>query len=89
MLILSRRDGDSILIGDNIRVVVLECDRRGVRLGIEAPAEVRILRAEIANRTPPLATTEPSPDVAREWIASLRFRNLDQSSDKKKTNDAA
>ncbi|HTR79272.1 MAG TPA: carbon storage regulator [Gemmatimonadaceae bacterium] len=47
MLILGRREGDAILIGDNIRLVVLACDRKGVRLGIEAPSHVTILREEI------------------------------------------
>lgn len=50
MLILSRKGGDSILIDGGIRVVVLECDRRGVRLGIEAPPNVRIVREEIVNQ---------------------------------------
>lgn len=50
MLILSRREGDSILIGDGVRLVVLSVDRRGVRLGIEAPPDVRILRGEIVNQ---------------------------------------
>ena len=49
MLILSRKVGDSIVIGDNVRVVVLASDRGGVRLGIEAPSEVTILRGEIVN----------------------------------------
>jgi carbon storage regulator len=47
MLILSRKPGDAVVIGDGIRVVVIESDRRGVRLGIEAPADVSILREEI------------------------------------------
>ena len=47
MLILGRREGDAILIGDNIRLVVLACDRKGVRLGIEAPPHITILREEI------------------------------------------
>jgi carbon storage regulator len=47
MLILGRKAGDSILIGDGIRVVVLAVDRKGVRLGIEAPSDVTILRGEI------------------------------------------
>ncbi len=47
MLILGRKVGDSIQIGDGIKVVVLACYRRGVRLGIEAPADVTILRGEI------------------------------------------
>lgn len=50
MLILSRRPGDAILIDGGIRVVVLACDQRGVRLGIEAPAHVGIVREEIVNQ---------------------------------------
>jgi carbon storage regulator len=49
MLILGRKAGDAILIGDGIRIVVLACDRKGVRLGIEAPSDVTILRAEIVS----------------------------------------
>ena len=49
MLILGRKPGDSILIGDGIRLVVLACDRGGVRLGIDAPSDVTILRGEIVN----------------------------------------
>ena len=48
MLILSRRPGDAILIDGGIRLVVIACDRRGVRLGIEAPNDVSIVREEIA-----------------------------------------
>ncbi|MCU0633259.1 MAG: carbon storage regulator CsrA [Gemmatimonadaceae bacterium] len=50
MLILGRRVGDAILIDGDIRVVVLACDKQGVKLGIEAPSTVRILRGEIATR---------------------------------------
>jgi carbon storage regulator len=50
MLILSRRDGESIVIGGNVRVIVLSADRNGVRLGIEAPSDVRILRGEIVSQ---------------------------------------
>lgn len=48
MLILSRRPGDAILVEGGIRLVVIACDKRGVRLGIEAPPEVAIVREEIA-----------------------------------------
>jgi carbon storage regulator len=47
VLILSRRAGESVVIGDGIRIVVLASDRRGVRIGIEAPAHVSIVREEI------------------------------------------
>jgi carbon storage regulator len=47
VLILSRREGDAILLDGGIKIVVLACDRRGVRIGIEAPPEVTIVRGEI------------------------------------------
>lgn len=50
MLILSRKPGDAILVGDGIRIVVVSTDRGGVRLGIEAPADVTILREEIVEQ---------------------------------------
>jgi flagellar assembly factor FliW len=50
VLILTRKMGESIIIGDNIRVVVLEVRGRQIRLGIEAPADIVVLRDEIAQR---------------------------------------
>jgi carbon storage regulator len=47
MLILSRKEGDAILLDGGIRIVVIACDRRGVRIGIEAPSHVSIVRGEI------------------------------------------
>ena len=50
MLILTRRIGESIMVGDNIRLVVLDIRGRQIRLGIEAPADIVVLREEIAQR---------------------------------------
>jgi len=47
MLILHRKHGEVLCIGDAVRVVVLDSDTRGVRLGIEAPPDVVVLREEI------------------------------------------
>lgn len=47
MLILYRKKGDSILIGDNITISVIESSADGVRLAIDAPREVSILRKEL------------------------------------------
>lgn len=49
MLILYRKKGDSILIGDNISISVVESNTDGVRLAIDAPREVSILRKELAD----------------------------------------
>ena len=50
MLILSRKAGDAIVIDGGIRIVVVQCDRGGVRIGIEAPPETTILRAELVEQ---------------------------------------
>ncbi len=50
MLILSRKAGDAIVIDGGIRIVVVQCDRGGVRIGIEAPADTTILRAELVDQ---------------------------------------
>lgn len=50
MLILTRKIGETLLIGDNIRVVVLDVRGKQIRLGIDAPPEVLILREEILQR---------------------------------------
>jgi carbon storage regulator len=47
MLVLSRKIGEVIAIGDGISVTVLEVKDNKVRLGIEAPKELRIYRQEI------------------------------------------
>jgi len=51
MLILSRRPGDAIVIDGGIRIVVLASGQRCVRLGIEAPSQVGIVREEVLART--------------------------------------
>ncbi|MDD4854226.1 MAG: carbon storage regulator CsrA [Sulfuricurvum sp.] len=47
MLILSRKLDESILIGDSIMLKVVAIDKGVVKLGIEAPSNVRILRSEL------------------------------------------
>lgn len=47
MLVLSRKVGQELVIGDNIRITVNRVGGSRVTLGIEAPSEVRIVRAEL------------------------------------------
>jgi carbon storage regulator len=47
VLVLTRRAGESIVIGDEVRVVVLDVRGDTVRLGIEAPRSVQVHRAEV------------------------------------------
>lgn len=74
MLILSRRPGDAIVIGDGIRIVVLECDRRGVRLGIEAPGDVRILREEIVEQIAAENRRAHELPQGSDWLDLVKVR---------------
>lgn len=47
MLVIRRRVGDSLLIGDNIEIEILALTQNHVKLGIRAPQDVPILRKEI------------------------------------------
>ncbi len=50
MLVLTRKLGESIRIGDNIVIKVVDLDGRHVKLGIEAPRNVAVNREEIYTR---------------------------------------
>lgn len=56
MLVLSRRVGEEIVVGDHIRVRVLAVEGSRVRVGIEAPASVRVDRSEVRRRVDDLLT---------------------------------
>jgi carbon storage regulator len=47
MLVLSRKLGEKIVIGDNIVVTVVKIDRNQIRIGIEAPSDIPVYREEI------------------------------------------
>jgi carbon storage regulator len=50
MLVLSRRLGERLIIADAIVVTIAQIDRGKVRLGIEAPPNIRIVREELQTR---------------------------------------
>lgn len=72
MLILSRKVGDAILVEGGIRIVVLAVDGGVVRLGIEAPASVGIVREEVAQRI--AEENRRAGETLREgdWLQVLR-----------------
>lgn len=47
MLVLSRKYGEKIMIGNDIEITVVEIDRGKVRLGITAPRQMPIMRTEL------------------------------------------
>lgn len=50
LLVLSRKIGERILIGDEIAITVVKVAHGGVRIGVEAPAEMAVVREELASR---------------------------------------
>ncbi len=50
MLVLTRKAGEGIIIGDDIRITIIEAKGGGIRIGIDAPADKKIYRQEIYDR---------------------------------------
>jgi carbon storage regulator len=63
MLVLSRKLGERVIIADAVVVTVTQIERGRVRLGIEAPATVRVVREE-------LCTQPPTPQAANRSVAA-------------------
>jgi carbon storage regulator len=69
VLVLSRKVGQRILIGDKISVTVVKLGNGGVRIGVEAPAEMAIVREELAE-----AMDEADRQLAAQAAESPRPR---------------
>ena len=67
MLVLTRRLGESITIGDNVKLIVVEIDGNQVKLGIEAPREIEIYREELYVKIKGKAFV-PVPGKSKETI---------------------
>ena len=70
MLILQRKAGESLVIGDDITVRVISVDGTRVRLAISAPEDVPILRSEL------IVATAANRDSAREETAPTELLDL-------------
>jgi carbon storage regulator len=60
MLILTRRVGESLMIGDDVTITVLGVKGNQVRIGVDAPRDVAVHREEILNRIQ--EGTQPKPE---------------------------
>lgn len=58
MLVLSRKPGERIRIGDNVTVTIVRIGPNNVRLGIDAPKELNIVREELCIETPACAGSD-------------------------------
>jgi len=60
MLVLTRKKGETIAIGDNIQIQVLSVKGGQVRIGVDAPKEVRVNREECGD------SSDPEPDSSHQ-----------------------
>ncbi len=73
MLVVTRKIEESVIIADNIEIVVLEVGKDRVKLGITAPKNVKIIRNEL--RSAQDANLDSSKAVSKAAIdAMLRFK---------------
>lgn len=74
MLVIRRRAGEALLVGDNIEITILEMEPGRVKLGISAPPEVAVVRREIADasRANLGAARAPDPDQLARLAQGLR-----------------
>lgn len=72
MLVLRRKKNESILIGNDIRITILECASDGIRIAIDAPKQISIIREELSeaeqiNKT----ATSPAKSSLRSFQAAI------------------
>lgn len=70
MLVLSRKAGDTIKIADNIEIKILEVKGDTVRVGIEAPKSVDIVRGELIQSIKETNTESLTLDI--DWYSKLK-----------------
>lgn len=71
MLVLTRKAGEAIQIGSGIEVMLLSVAKGRVRLGLTAPRDVRLQRAEVANVIGLERTTAPPENAPAEHLLAL------------------
>ena len=59
MLVLSRKEGEQVQIGDGITITVVKITNQGIRLGIDAPPNTNVARKELLDRQWEEARSQP------------------------------
>lgn len=76
MLVLTRKLGEKILIGDDIEIEVVEVGKSRMKLAIKAPTQARILRSEL---DPSRASANPQTAAGAEGLLPIRSKRRKRS----------
>jgi carbon storage regulator len=93
MLVLSRKPGESIKLGDQIEVIIIAVEGHRVRIGVNAPREIRIMRSEVdptviqSNRDAAEAASKQPGNLAKA-AATTRQRLAAENTAKERENKA-
>ncbi len=71
MLVLSRKVGERILIGDNIAITVVRVAQGAVRIGVEAPENLNVVREEVVI---PISPESPAEDEVKEDLPKTKSK---------------
>jgi carbon storage regulator len=74
MLVLTRRLGETIVIGDDIVIKIVDIHGKQIRVGIEAPTEVSVYRGEIYDRI--MLENKAAAQAAHNLEAMTELKNL-------------
>ncbi len=66
MLVLTRKPGEGIIIGDDVKITIVELKGGGVRIGVDAPRDMKVHRQEVFDRI-----KEENMEAAKWDIADL------------------
>lgn len=74
MLVLSRKLGEKIVIGENVVITVVKIDNSQIRIGIEAPIDVPVYREELRGEDGKAPKAKPKLKTEERGISRIRER---------------
>lgn len=77
MLVLTRQKNESIILGDDIRITIIDIEGDRVRVGIEAPKTLKIMRAELLDETRRVNAEAVQTDLSK--LLGLKNTNQEET----------